>query len=214
MRHQYAEDGCATGSAERRPASRRQAFASATACIGLALAVVMSLAGYFFSDKIALASYPPPVSERESGGVPPRGAPGTQFTQRMGLPMPKLWLIPEDSPNAFATGRNPAHASVDSRWAYRGDGQPRARSGDPMNWARAASRHSDQLRRSHAGGGHYFFGTHGILWRPRRDDDDHGGALASDASPRSPPCSFRWLSRAHANTTPTPRRSNILAFTA
>src|SRR5205085_8211068 len=34
------------------------------------------------------------------------------LTQRMGLPMPKLWLIPESSPNAFATGRNPEHASV------------------------------------------------------------------------------------------------------
>ena len=34
------------------------------------------------------------------------------LTQRMGLPMPKLWLIPEHSPNAFATGRNPTHASV------------------------------------------------------------------------------------------------------
>jgi len=34
------------------------------------------------------------------------------LTQRMGLPMPKLWLLPEDSPNAFATGRNPEHASV------------------------------------------------------------------------------------------------------
>ena len=34
------------------------------------------------------------------------------LTQRMGLPMPKLWLIPEESPNAFATGRNPEHASV------------------------------------------------------------------------------------------------------
>ena len=34
------------------------------------------------------------------------------LTQRMGLPMPKLWLIPDPSPNAFATGRNPEHASV------------------------------------------------------------------------------------------------------
>jgi heat shock protein HtpX len=34
------------------------------------------------------------------------------LAQRMGLPMPKLWLIPDDSPNAFATGRNPSHASV------------------------------------------------------------------------------------------------------
>jgi heat shock protein HtpX len=34
------------------------------------------------------------------------------LTQRMGLPMPKLWLIPDESPNAFATGRNPEHASV------------------------------------------------------------------------------------------------------
>src|ERR1035438_675875 len=35
-----------------------------------------------------------------------------QLTERMGLPMPKLWLIPQDSPNAFATGRDPAHASL------------------------------------------------------------------------------------------------------
>jgi len=82
--------------------------------IGLTLAVVMNFAGYFFSDKIALASYSAqPVSESENPEVYRRVGPIVRnLTQHMGLPMPKLWLIPEDSPNAFATGRNPAHASV------------------------------------------------------------------------------------------------------
>src|ERR1700692_1626664 len=82
--------------------------------IGLALAVVMNFAGYFFSDKIALASYSAqPVSESENPEVYRRVGPLVRnLTQRMGWPMHKLWLIPEDSPNAFATGRNPAHASV------------------------------------------------------------------------------------------------------
>jgi len=82
--------------------------------IGLALAVVMNFAGYFFSDKIALASYSAqPVTETENPEIYRRVAPiVANLTQRMGLPMPKLWIIPEDSPNAFATGRNPAHASV------------------------------------------------------------------------------------------------------
>ncbi|HUI77995.1 MAG TPA: zinc metalloprotease HtpX [Bryobacteraceae bacterium] len=82
--------------------------------IGLAFAVVMNFAGYFFSDKIALATYSAqPVSETENPEVYRRVAPIVRnLTQRMGLPMPKLWLIPEESPNAFATGRNPSHASV------------------------------------------------------------------------------------------------------
>ncbi|HLN04131.1 MAG TPA: zinc metalloprotease HtpX [Bryobacteraceae bacterium] len=82
--------------------------------IGLAIAVVMNFAGYFFSDKIALASYSAqPVTETENPEVYRRVAPIVGgLAQRMGLPMPKLWLISEASPNAFATGRNPAHASV------------------------------------------------------------------------------------------------------
>jgi heat shock protein HtpX len=82
--------------------------------IGLAIAVVMNFAGYFFSDKIALASYSAqPVTETENAEVYRRVAPIVGgLAQRMGLPMPKLWLLPEASPNAFATGRNPAHASV------------------------------------------------------------------------------------------------------
>ena len=82
--------------------------------LGLAIAVVMNFAGYFFSDKIALASYSAqPVTETENPEVYRRVAPIVAgLAQRMGLPMPKLWLISEASPNAFATGRNPAHASV------------------------------------------------------------------------------------------------------
>ncbi len=82
--------------------------------IGLALAVVMNFSSYFFSDKIALMSYAAqPVSETENPEVYRRVAPIVRnLCQRMGLPMPKLWIIPEDSPNAFAMGRNPEHASV------------------------------------------------------------------------------------------------------
>src|ERR1700722_16058282 len=82
--------------------------------IGLFFAVVMNFAGYFFSDKIALATYSAqPVNETENPEVYRRGAPIVRnLTEHMGLPMPKLWVIAEDSPNAFATGRDPSHASV------------------------------------------------------------------------------------------------------
>ena len=82
--------------------------------MGLGLAVLMNFSGYFFSDKIALAMYSAQrVSETENTEVYRRVAPIVQgLCQRMGLPMPRLWLIPDESPNAFATGRNPSHASV------------------------------------------------------------------------------------------------------
>jgi len=82
--------------------------------MGLGLAVLMNFSGYFFSDKIALASYgAQPVTESENPEVYRRVAPIVQgLCQRMSLPMPRLWLLPEESPNAFATGRNPQHASV------------------------------------------------------------------------------------------------------
>jgi len=82
--------------------------------MGLAIAIVMNFSGYFFSDRIALASYrAEPVTETENPEVYRRVAPIVQgLCQRMGLPMPRLWIIPEESPNAFATGRNPQHASV------------------------------------------------------------------------------------------------------
>lgn len=82
--------------------------------IGLMLAIAMNFVGYFFSDKIALSMYgAQPVSPVDNPEVYRRVFPLVQsLTMRMGLPMPKLWLIPEESPNAFATGRNPNHASV------------------------------------------------------------------------------------------------------
>ena len=82
--------------------------------LGLVFAVVMNFAGYFFSDKIALATYSAqPLSDTENPEIYRRVEPIVgNLTRRMGLPMPRLWLINEDSPNAFATGRNPSHASV------------------------------------------------------------------------------------------------------
>jgi len=81
---------------------------------GLGFAILMNFASYFFSEKIALMSYSAqPVTETENPEAYHRVAPIVRgLAQRMGLPMPRLWLIPDDSPNAFATGRNPSHASV------------------------------------------------------------------------------------------------------
>jgi heat shock protein HtpX len=82
--------------------------------IALLLAVGLNFFGYFFSDKMALSMYAAqPVTPTQNPEVYARVFPMVQgLTQRMGLPMPKLWLIPDESPNAFATGRNPKHASV------------------------------------------------------------------------------------------------------
>jgi heat shock protein HtpX len=82
--------------------------------IGLGFAALMNFASYFFSDKMALGMYrAQPVTETENPQVYSRVYPIVSgLAQRMGLPMPKLWLIPEESPNAFATGRTPSHASV------------------------------------------------------------------------------------------------------
>jgi len=80
----------------------------------LVIAAAMNFFSYFYSDKLALAMYSAQrVSESENTDVYRRLAPIVQgLTQRMGLPMPKLYVIAEDSPNAFATGRNPQHSSV------------------------------------------------------------------------------------------------------
>lgn len=78
--------------------------------LALGLAAVMNFVSYFFSDKIALMSYrAQPVTREE---LPRVYQVVERITQRQGLPMPKIYVIPTESPNAFATGRNPSHASV------------------------------------------------------------------------------------------------------
>jgi heat shock protein HtpX len=78
--------------------------------LALAFAAVMNFVSYFFSDKIALAMYRAQPVTREQ--LPRAYEIVERLTQKIGLPMPKIYVIPTESPNAFATGRNPNHASV------------------------------------------------------------------------------------------------------
>jgi heat shock protein HtpX len=76
----------------------------------VALAVLMNLAGYWFSDRIALAA-------SRARPLPKADAPGLyaavrELSSRAGIPAPKLYLIPSEQPNAFATGRNPSRSVV------------------------------------------------------------------------------------------------------
>jgi heat shock protein HtpX len=82
--------------------------------IALVLAGIMNFVGYFFSDKIALAMHGAKELTAESGGDLYWRLRGMmdKLCARANLPVPRLYVIPSDSPNAFATGRNPKHAAV------------------------------------------------------------------------------------------------------
>jgi heat shock protein HtpX len=81
-----------------------------TALLFLGIALLLNLGSYWFSDRIALAmSRAKPVSEQEA---PQLYEIVRDLTTRAGLPMPRLYVIPQDQPNAFATGRSPNHAAV------------------------------------------------------------------------------------------------------
>ncbi|MET0608615.1 MAG: zinc metalloprotease HtpX [Gaiellaceae bacterium] len=78
--------------------------------IFVGLAVLMNVAGYWFSDRLALkASRAQPV---EPGTMPELEGMVQDLAQRAEVPVPRLYLIPSEQPNAFATGRNPKHAAV------------------------------------------------------------------------------------------------------
>jgi heat shock protein HtpX len=78
--------------------------------LALVFAAVMNFVSYFYSDKIALAMYRAQPATREE--LPRAYEIVERLTQKIGIPMPKIYVIPTESPNAFATGRNPSHASV------------------------------------------------------------------------------------------------------
>ena len=78
--------------------------------IALLVAAGMNFFSYWFSDKIVLRMY-------KAQEVGPQDGPELygmvqELCRRAGLPMPKVYVIPQDGPNAFATGRNPEHAAV------------------------------------------------------------------------------------------------------
>jgi heat shock protein HtpX len=76
----------------------------------VAFAILMNVVGYWFSDRLALrASRAKPL---EPGSAPVLEAAVQDLAQRAQLPVPRLYLIPSEQPNAFATGRNPQHAAI------------------------------------------------------------------------------------------------------
>jgi heat shock protein HtpX len=78
--------------------------------IAFVLAIAMNFGSYWFSDKIVLSMYgAQPITESQA---PELYGMVRRLTTKAGLPMPKLYVIPGDTPNAFATGRNPQHAAV------------------------------------------------------------------------------------------------------
>jgi heat shock protein HtpX len=76
--------------------------------LAFGFAVVMNLGSYWFSDKIVLRMY----RAQEVGPSHPLYQMTERLARQAGLPMPKVYIIPDQSPNAFATGRNPQHAAV------------------------------------------------------------------------------------------------------
>ncbi len=78
--------------------------------IGLVLAILMNFGTYWFSDKIVLKIYR--AQEVKKKDMPEYHKTVEEITKAAGIPMPKLYIVPSDAPNAFATGRNPNHAAV------------------------------------------------------------------------------------------------------
>jgi len=76
----------------------------------LLMAFAMNFITYFFSDKIVLKMYR--AQEVNEADAPVLYRIVKRLTQKAGMPMPKVYIIPDDSPNAFATGRSPKHAAV------------------------------------------------------------------------------------------------------
>ena len=80
------------------------------ATLALIIAFVMNIGSYWFSDKVVLRMYN--AQEVTESEAPDLFHLVSQLVAKAGLPMPKVYIIPDPSPNAFATGRNPSHSAV------------------------------------------------------------------------------------------------------
>ncbi len=80
------------------------------ATIALVIAFVMNIGSYWFSDKVVLSMYN--AQEVTEADAPDLYHLVSQLVEKAGLPMPRVYIIPDPSPNAFATGRNPSHSAV------------------------------------------------------------------------------------------------------
>ncbi len=87
-----------------------RAVGGAAAHLALAFAVVLNVGAYFFSDRLVLAMHR--AQPLGPGQMPGLHRMVEQLAQRAGIPKPRLYLVEEPQPNAFATGRNPAHGAV------------------------------------------------------------------------------------------------------
>ncbi|MCY3973744.1 MAG: zinc metalloprotease HtpX [Candidatus Dadabacteria bacterium] len=80
------------------------------AVIALVVAGVMNFASYWWSDKIVLKMYK--AQEVDENSAPQIYADVRELARNAGLPMPRVYIVPEEAPNAFATGRSPSHSAV------------------------------------------------------------------------------------------------------
>ena len=124
--------------------------------MALGFAVVSNFFAYWFSDKMVLKMYR--AREVDASSAPQFYQTVQELAQRAGLPMPRVYLIDEDAPNAFATGRNPQNAAVAATTGPRRDG---ARAGP-----REAPRHPHFHHLGHHGRRHLGTGQlRHVLWR-------------------------------------------------
>jgi heat shock protein HtpX len=144
--------------------------------IALVIAAIMNFGSYWFSDKIVLRMY----NAQEVGPGHPLYDTVANLAQRAGLPMPRVYIIPDMSPNAFATGRNPNHAAVAAT-----EGILRILSRDELEGVIAHElahvKHRDILTSSIAAtlAGAIFYLAHMLRWAAifggGRSDDREGG---------------------------------------
>ena len=147
--------------------------------IALMMAFAMNFISYFFSDKIVLRMYR--AQEVTEADAPVLYRIVRRLSQKAGMPMPKVYVIPDDSPNAFATGRNPQHAAVAAT-----QGIMRILSEDELAGVMAHElahvRHRDILIGTVAAtiaGAISYLGHMAMFFGGRSDDDEGGSPVAA-----------------------------------